>query len=186
MAGPAPAEAEMTGNGPRRAVFFDRDGVLNVDHGYVGFASQFEWIPGAQAAIARLNRLGFLAFVVTNQSGVARGYYSEADVQALHRHMSDELARVEARIDAFHYCPFLPGATVPDYDRDSPLRKPAAGMLLELIARFGVSREGSFMIGDKDSDMEAARNAGVPGLLFKGGDLDDFVTAHLQRKGYIG
>lgn len=165
----------------RRAVFFDRDGVLNVDHGYVGRIEQFEWIEGAQAAVARLNRLGFLVFVVTNQSGVARGYYTEDDVQALHRHMAGELAKSDARIDAFHYCPFLPGASVERYDRDSPLRKPAAGMLLELIERFDVSREGSLMIGDKSSDMDAARNAGVRGLLFEGGNLDDFVARHLWQ-----
>ncbi len=170
----------------RRAVFFDRDGVLNVDHGYVGHVDQFEWVEGAQAAVARLNRLGFLVFVVTNQSGVARGYYTEEDVQALHQHIAGELAKADARIDAFHYCPFLPGASVERYDRDSPLRKPAAGMLLELIERFDVARDGSLMIGDKSSDMEAARNAGVRGLLFEGGNLDDFVAGHLRRDGVIG
>ena len=172
----------MDDTGKRSAVFFDRDGVLNVDHGYVGRVEQFEWIEGARAAIARLNRLGLLVFVVTNQSGVARGYYTEEDVQTVHAHMAAELAAIGAHIDAFHYCPFLPGASVERYDRDSPLRKPAAGMLLELIEWFEVDRASSFMIGDKSSDMAAAQNAGVEGLLFKGGDLDAFVAAHLRSK----
>lgn len=175
----------MNTHSPRRAAFFDRDGVLNVDHGYVGRIEQFEWMKGARAAIARLNRLGFLVFVVTNQSGVARGYYTEQDVQVLHAHMAAELAALGARVDAFHYCPFLPGATVKQYDRESPLRKPAPGMLLELIERFGVARDGSFLIGDKGSDMEAAQGAGLEGLLFEGGDLDAFVAAHLRAKGVI-
>ncbi len=169
----------------RRAVFFDRDGVLNVDHGYVGRVEQFEWIEGARAAIGRLNRLGFLIFVVTNQSGVARGYYTEEDVRTIHAHMAAELAAVGAHIDAFHYCPFLPGATVQRYDQDSPLRKPAPGMLLELIAQFDVDPASSFMIGDKEGDMAAARSAGVEGLLFKGGDLDAFVATHLRSKDLI-
>lgn len=175
----------MGGTAGRRAVFFDRDGVLNVDHGYVGCIAQFEWVEGARAAVARLNGLGFLVFVVTNQSGVARGYYTEEDVQALHAHMALDLAEQGARIDAFHYCPFLPGAPVKRYDRESPLRKPGPGMLLELIARFGVSRDGSFMIGDKESDMVAARGAGLAGLLFEGGDLDAFVVAHLRADGLV-
>jgi D-glycero-D-manno-heptose 1,7-bisphosphate phosphatase len=171
--------------GKKRAVFFDRDGVLNVDHGYVGRIEHFEWTEGARAAIARLNGLGFLVFVVTNQSGVARGYYTEEDVRAVHAHMAAELAGAGAHIDAFHYCPFLPGATVKRFDLDSPLRKPAPGMLLELIAQFDVDRASSFMVGDKSSDMAAARNAGVEGLLFKGGDLDAFVAAHLRGKELI-
>lgn len=177
--------AEMTtnGSGGRAAVFFDRDGVLNVDHGYVGLIEQFEWIEGAKAAIGRLNRLSLQTFVVTNQSGVARGYYSEEDVQNLHQHMARELAAEGAWIDAFHYCPFLPGAQVARYDRDSPLRKPAPGMLLELIERFNVTREGSFMIGDKESDMQAAAAAGIEGLLYAGGNLDSFVSTHLLMRG---
>ncbi|WP_414644246.1 D-glycero-alpha-D-manno-heptose-1,7-bisphosphate 7-phosphatase [Bosea sp. (in: a-proteobacteria)] len=175
----------MDQTGERRAVFFDRDGVLNIDHGYVGRIEQFEWMPGAKAAIARLNKLGYLVFVVTNQSGVARGYYSEDDVATLHGHMAAELAAIGGRIDAFHYCPFLPGATVARYDRDSPLRKPAPGMLLELIARFGICRETSFMIGDRQSDMEAASGAGIEGLLFDGGDLDAFVTDYLTARKII-
>ena len=165
-----------------RAVFFDRDGVLNVDRGYVGQIEQFEWIKGAKRAIALLNKMNILTFVVTNQSGVARGYYREEDVVKLHEHMANELATEGAWIDAFHFCPFLPGATVAEYDRDSYLRKPAPGMLLELIERFDVNREGSFMVGDKDSDMQAAAAAGIRGVLFTGGDLETFVSFHLSAR----
>jgi D-glycero-D-manno-heptose 1,7-bisphosphate phosphatase len=172
--------------GRRRAAFLDRDGVLNVDRGYVGRIEQFEWIDGARAAIRRLNALGFLVFVVTNQSGVARGYFEEADVEALHAHMQAELAAIGARVDAFRYCPFLPGAPVARYDRESPLRKPAPGMLLELIERFAVERAGSFMVGDKASDMAAARAAAIEGLLFRGGNLDAFIADTLRGKGRAG
>jgi D-glycero-D-manno-heptose 1,7-bisphosphate phosphatase len=165
----------------RRAVFFDRDGVLNFDKGYVGKIEQFEWMAGAKAAIARVKALEYFVFVVTNQSGVARGYYTEEDVRSLHDHMQVELG---GAVDAFHYCPYLPGAPVAAYDLDSPLRKPAPGMLVELIDRFGIDCAGSLMIGDKDSDMEAARAAGIEGLLFSGGDLDCFLASHLRDRGF--
>lgn len=169
----------------RPAVFLDRDGVINVDRGYVGHIAQFEWVEGARAAIARLKQAGFLVFIVTNQSGVARGYYTEEDVRILHAYIAAELAVENVSIDAFHYCPFLPGAEVKCYDSDSPLRKPAPGMLLDLMERFDILRDDSFMIGDKDSDMEAARRAGVKGLLFTGGNLDTFVAKYVPLRSSI-
>src|SRR6185436_15188219 len=99
----------------RAAVFLDRDGVLNVDHGYVGDWARFEWMAGAREAVARLNRLGLLAIVVTNQSGIGRGYYSEADMQAVHAAMTADLARSGAHLDAIYACPFHPEATQARY-----------------------------------------------------------------------
>jgi len=160
----------------RAAVIFDRDGVLNVDHGYVGDVSRFEWIVGAREAVLRVNRAGLLAIVATNQSGVARGLFDEAAVERLHGYIQDELAAAGAHIDAFYTCPFLAGAPVARYaHRDHPDRKPNPGMILRAIADWSIDPARAVMIGDKASDMEAARRGGVIGVLFPGGDLDAFV-----------
>jgi D-glycero-D-manno-heptose 1,7-bisphosphate phosphatase len=154
----------------RAAVFFDRDGVLNQDGGYIYRPADFRWVPGAVEAVRMANRAGLLAFVVTNQSGVARGYYTEADVHALHDWMRARLADQGARIDDLRYCPHHPEATLPEYRRACDCRKPAPGMLLELIEAWGVDPARSVMIGDKDIDMAAARAAGVKGLLYDGAE----------------
>lgn len=176
----AKADATMAGIWRRPAAFLDRDGVLNVDRGYVHRAHQVEWIPGAIAAVKRLNDAGYFVFVVTNQAGVARGYYSEDDVDALHRWMAAELQRSGAHIDRFEYCPYHAEGVVDRYRIASDRRKPEAGMLLDCMARFPVDRERSFLIGDKPSDLEAARAAGVRGHLFAGSDLDAFVGSLLS------
>jgi D-glycero-D-manno-heptose 1,7-bisphosphate phosphatase len=153
-------------------VIFDRDGVLNEDVGYAYQPAQVRWVEGAMAAVRAVNDAGLFAFVATNQSGVARGYYAEADVIALHTWMNAELARLAgAHIDAFVYSPFHPDAPLEAYRRDSACRKPKPGMILELLARFPVDPARTVMIGDKDSDMAAARAAGIHGVLFEGGSL---------------
>ncbi|MGE3302106.1 MAG: UDP-2,4-diacetamido-2,4,6-trideoxy-beta-L-altropyranose hydrolase [Hyphomonadaceae bacterium] len=163
----------------RGAVFFDRDGVLNVDHGYVSERARFQWMPGAREAVKLANEAGLYAFVVTNQSGVGRGKYTEEDVRALHDFMAEELAEVGARIDAFSYCPDHPEAEIARYRRVSPRRKPAPGMLLDLIAEWPVDTARSLMVGDKASDMAAAAAAGVRGELYEGGPLDAWLAARL-------
>jgi D-glycero-D-manno-heptose 1,7-bisphosphate phosphatase len=164
----------------RRAAFLDRDGVLNVDHGYVGSVERFQWIEGAPAAVAHLNRAGYLVFVVTNQSGVARGFYREEDVEALHAEMNRQLEKAGGRIDAFSYCPHHPEAQDPRYRVACDCRKPEPGMILDLLRRYDVDPDKSFLIGDKPSDLEAARAAGVRGFLFEGGSLLSFVEAVLD------
>jgi D-glycero-D-manno-heptose 1,7-bisphosphate phosphatase len=159
----------------RPAAFLDRDGVLNVDRGYVHRPEDFEWLPGAIAAIKRLNEAGYLVFVITNQSGVARGLYSEDDVQALHRWMTQELAAAGARVDGFEYCPYHPEGTVERYRRVSDRRKPAPGMILDCLARRPIDVERSFLVGDKPEDLAAAKAAGIVGHLFQGGDLLRYV-----------
>lgn len=161
----------------RPALFLDRDGVLNEDRGYVAHWDHFRWIPGAKAAVAAFNRAGWLVIVVTNQSGVGRGYYTEAEMHALHRRMSEELARDGARIDAFYFAPHHPEAVSEAYRHpDPPDRKPNPGMILRAMSDWPIDRDRSVLVGDKRSDMEAAERAGVRGLLFTGGDLERFLT----------
>lgn len=161
----------------RPAAFLDRDGVLNVDHGYVHAPDQVEWTPGAKEAVGALNAAGYHVFVVTNQAGVAKGLYDEAAIGRLHRWMAGELADVGASIDDWRYCPYHPDGSVPAFRAAHPWRKPAPGMLLDLIEHWDVDLTGSFLIGDKASDIEAAEAAGIPGLLFEGGDLLAFLHA---------
>jgi D-glycero-D-manno-heptose 1,7-bisphosphate phosphatase len=159
----------------RPAAFLDRDGVLNHDRDYVYTPDKFEWISGAQAAIKHLNEAGYYVIVVTNQSGVARGFYDEAAIHRLHAWINDELGKIGAHIDAFYHCPYHPEGTIEAYRRVSEDRKPQPGMLLCAKREWTIDWERSFLIGDKDSDMQAAAAAGVPGYLFRGGDLCEFV-----------
>lgn len=173
---------------PRRsAVIFDRDGVLNVDHGYVGQPERLEWVEGAKRAIRRLNEAGVLVLVATNQSGVARGLFDLAAVEAVHAVMQADLTVEGARIDAFYICPYLANANVPAFAHpDHPDRKPNPGMLLRAMDEWGLDPAHCLMIGDKASDMEAAKRAGIAGALFAGGNLDDFLrplALKLKRSG---
>jgi D-glycero-D-manno-heptose 1,7-bisphosphate phosphatase len=176
----ARADRELQQKLRRPAIFFDRDGVLNHDTGYTFEPHRLEWIDGALNAVKAANDAGYFAFVITNQSGVARGYYEEHHVLALHRWMADQMALIGAHVDAFEYCPDHPEGSVARYRRLSDRRKPAPGMILELMRRFPVEPAGSMVIGDKDSDIAAARAAGLPGHLFTGGNLEAFVKRRLN------
>jgi D,D-heptose 1,7-bisphosphate phosphatase len=163
----------------RRALFLDRDGVINVDHGYVGTRDRFEWMPGAREAIRAATDAGWHVFVVTNQSGVARGLYDEAAVAALHGWMADEVRRAGGTIDDIRCCPFHEDAVVPAYRRASDWRKPAPGMLLDLIRAWELDPTLCVMVGDQERDMAAAKAAGISARRFEGGNLAAFVRPFL-------
>jgi D-glycero-D-manno-heptose 1,7-bisphosphate phosphatase len=166
---------------PRPALFLDRDGTLNVDHGYVGTIDRFAWIDGAREAIAQATEEGWHVFVVTNQSGVGRGYYDEAAVETLHAWLADEVRRARGTIDDMRFCPFHPDAALPQYREASNWRKPAPGMLLDLIQAWELDPRDCHMIGDQPSDVAAADAAGVRGHLFTGGSLAAFVAPLLAH-----
>jgi len=146
------------------AVFLDRDGTLNVEKNYLYRAEDFEFIPGAPEAVRMLNRAGLFVVVLTNQSGIARGYYSEADLHQLHRHIDTMLAAADARVDAWYYCPHHPEGQEP-YRHVCDCRKPLPGMLFQAAAEHGIDLSRSWMVGDKAIDVEASGAAGCRPLL---------------------
>lgn len=165
---------------PLKAVFLDRDGVLNIDHGYVHDPAKLDWIDGARDAVAAMTRAGLKVLVVTNQSGIGRGYFDEPALKRFHVAMQAQLAEVGGRIDAFYHCPFHEAAAVEAYRvADHPDRKPNPGMILRGLAEWSLRPDEAVIIGDRDIDVEAGRRAGMPGHLFEGGDLRAFVGAVL-------
>lgn len=157
-----------TGPG-RPAVFLDRDGTINEEVKYLGSPHQLRLIPGAAQAIARLNQVGIPVIVVTNQSGIARGYYSEDDVQDVHNYMDKLLADEGASVSAYYYCPHHPAAIVRKYAVDCECRKPRIGMLSAAAAQENVSLGQAYLVGDKRSDLRAAVNSGARGILVRTG-----------------
>src|SRR6478735_10124631 len=166
----------------RPAVFFDRDGVLNEDDGYAFDPGKIRWVEGAQEAVKAVNDAGYLAFIVTNQSGVARGFYEERHVRSLHEWMSRELALVGARIDAFEFCPHHPDGVIERFRILCNCRKPQPGMIRALLERYSVDIDASFMIGDKQSDLAAAQAVGIGAYLFDGSVVSSGSVSAASRR----
>jgi len=145
----------------QRAVFLDRDGVVNVDHGYVHKIEQFRFIAGSDIAMARLQAAGWRLVVVTNQSGLARGLYSIDDYERFTAHLRQQLTAVGVRLDAVLHCPHLPDATVGTYRLACNCRKPGPGMLLQAARELSLDMGASVIVGDRLSDVLAGRAAGV-------------------------
>jgi len=152
------ASAEI---GRRAAAFIDRDGVINVEHNYVHRIEDFELIDGVAEGLQALAAAGYDLIVITNQAGIARGFYTEADMERLHAHMRSELVARGVRIDAIYHCPHHPQGTVAAYAVSCDCRKPAPGMLLQAARERGIDLSQSVLVGDKISDIEAGRAAGV-------------------------
>ena len=153
-----------------RAAFLDRDGVINIDHAYVHDREHFEWIPGVLEAARILYDAGFLLVVVTNQSGIGRGYYSTEDFQKLTDWMKSEFARAGAPLAAGRYCPHLPEKALPPWRIDCSCRKPKPGMILAAAEALQIDLSRSIMFGDKPGDCTAGRLAGLPERVLLGTD----------------
>ena len=158
------------------AVFLGRDGILIEDRGYPHLEAHLNFVPGAVEAVRRLNGLGYLVVVVTNQSGVAQGMFSEGQMEAFNTLMVRRMAAKGARIAAVYACPYSDDARDERYFAlDHPDRKPNPGMVLKAMEKFQVDPQRSFLIGARRSDLETARRAGVPGFLFDGINLDAYL-----------
>ena len=149
------------------AVFLDRDGVINVDHGYVSTWEQFEFLPGAPGALRELQDAGYLLIIVSNQSGIGRGYYSERDLHTLNQAIAEYLdSTLGVTLSGFYHCPHHPTEAEGEFRQQCDCRKPAPGMIQQAVLDHGIDVKTSLLVGDKDSDIEAGRAAGV-GRLFK-------------------
>ncbi|MGH9467590.1 MAG: D-glycero-alpha-D-manno-heptose-1,7-bisphosphate 7-phosphatase [Terriglobales bacterium] len=153
----------------RPAVFFDRDGTLNEEVGYAGRPEQFHIYPYAAAAVRRVNEAGWAAVLVTNQAGVARGYYAEAAVGELHAILEANLAAGGARLDAAYYCPHHPQGVVSGYSGVCECRKPAPGMLHRAERELDLDLARSWVIGDRHHDVELAHGVGARAVLVRTG-----------------
>jgi D-glycero-D-manno-heptose 1,7-bisphosphate phosphatase len=162
----------------RPALFLDRDGVINIDHGYVYMPEEFEFVDGIFELVATANRAGYLVVVVTNQAGIGRGYYTEAQFHALTDWMRTRFAGHGAQIDGVYFCPYHPEHGIGEYRRESEFRKPAPGMLLQAQSELDIDLNQSIFIGDKPTDMAAGRAVGVGTLLLfnSGAAHDDCVV----------
>lgn len=153
----------------QRAVFIDRDGTISEEVGYINHVSRFRLFPYAPSAIKHLNENGWLAIVITNQAGVARGYFSEDMIQTVHGAMTKELDSGGAKLDAIYYCAHHPSVGEPPYRFDCHCRKPKPGLISRAANDFDVDLEQSWMVGDRYSDVELARNAGVNSMFVMSG-----------------
>lgn len=165
------------------AIFFDRDGVLNEEVGYLHEIEKFKWIDGAIDAIKFCNEQKLLAVVVTNQSGVARGFYTEDDVKKIHAFMQSELEKFDAHIDAFYYCPHHPEGNVTAYKKVCDCRKPEPGLIFRACRELEINPATSILIGDSERDIESGRRAGIGKLiLFTSGNLFDVVKQLIANR----
>ena len=149
----------------RRAAFIDRDGVINVESGFVHRLEDLVFLPGAIEGLRRLQAAGYLLVVITNQSGIARGLYSEADYLQLTAGMQQRLAAAGVQLSTVEYCPHLPDGEIERYRRDCDCRKPKPGLLLRGIEQYNIDPAQSYFIGDRERDVEAGEAAGVTGIL---------------------
>lgn len=150
-------------------VFIDRDGTINYDAGYINDPDSFVMYPFAPQAVKMLNLSGFLTVIITNQSGLGRGFFTEETMNLVHQKMFDTFKKQGAKIDGLYYCPHQVGSKIPEYDLDCRCRKPFTGMIEKAFAELPIDKSRTFFIGDKYSDMETGFNAGSKTILVKTG-----------------
>lgn len=183
----------------QKAIFLDRDGTINPDEkGYISKPEDFQLYAYSASAIKILNQLGFLILLVSNQSGIARGYFTEEQLMQIHQKMLDDLQREGTHIHQAYYCPYFEQSSVPPYNIASNLRKPDIGMFLQAKKDHDIEVKSSFMIGDKLADIEFAKNAGLKSILLLTGEgqkevlsysnwkvKPDFITENLLTAAYL-
>ncbi len=162
-----------------KVVFLDRDGVINIDKGYVYQKKDFIFINGAIEALQYLQSLNYQLIVVTNQSGIARGFFEEKDFKSLSKYMLETLESSNILIKDIFFCPHLPNAVIKKYDKTCSCRKPKSGMIEDAIKKYNIDRENSILIGDSQRDIEAGKSAKIKSFLFKGDNLYNFVLENI-------
>jgi D-glycero-D-manno-heptose 1,7-bisphosphate phosphatase len=165
--------------------FLDRDGVINSRHlnnGYVGLLKHFRWVKGAIKAIKFFNEKNYKVVVVTNQSGVARGFFTIKDVKKIHSYIQKKLKKNDAKIDAFYFCPFHKNGIIKRFKKNSLLRKPNIGMFRLTEKRWNIDKKNSFMIGDQKTDIEFAKKAKIKGYLFNQNNLHKYIKKKIFKK----
>ncbi len=168
-----------------KIAFLDRDGVINSsrpNNGYVGSLKHFKWVPGAIKAIKFLNDRNFKVVVVSNQSGVARGFFTIKDVKIIHSYIQKKLRANEAKIDKFYFCPFHKDGILKKYKKTSSLRKPSIGMFRLAQKRWNIDKKNSFIIGDQKTDIEFAKRAHIKGYLFNQKNIYKFMRSRIFNK----
>ena len=171
-----------------KIAFLDRDGVINsgkLNNGYVGSLKHFRWVPGAVKGIKYLNKENYKVVVVTNQSGVARGFFKINDVKKIHSYIQKKLKKNDAKIDAFYYCPFHKDGVVKKYKKNSLLRKPNIGMFNLVQKKWNIDKKNSFMIGDQKTDIEFAKRAKIKGYFFNQKNLYKFINDTIFNKKFL-
>ncbi len=164
-----------------KGFFFDRDGVLIKNYGYFCNKEKIKWLKGSFDAIKKLNLNKIKIIVVTNQSGIARGYFSEKNLNEFHKSMKQQLKKKKAKIDKFYYCPFHPKGIIKKYSKKSNLRKPNNGMILKAMKKYNLKPSECFMIGDKKSDYMCAKKSKIKFEYKKNLSLYDQVNKILKN-----
>lgn len=171
---PAAHRLLATAGSPRRALFLDRDGVININHGYVHDAEHTDWLPGIFELCRDAQGMGYWPVVVTNQAGIARGLYDEATFLAYTAWVHEQFAAIGTRLLATYYCPHHPTEGTSAYRQACGSRKPGAGMLIRAAEDLAIDLGNSLLVGDSESDLMAARAAGIPGAFMVEGRLPSF------------
>ena len=167
-----------------KIAFLDRDGVINSsrpNNGYVGSLKHFKWVPGAIKAIKYLNDKNYKVVIVTNQSGIARGFFTIKDVKKIHSYIQKKLKENEAKIDKFYFCPFHKDGIIKRFKKNSSLRKPNIGMFLLAKKRWNIDHKNSFMIGDQRTDLQFAKIAKIKGYFFNQTNLYKFIKTKIFK-----
>ncbi len=165
----------------RRAIFLDRDGTISSEVGYINHVSRLQVVPNSVEAIRWINRSGFHAVVVTNQSGVARGYFEHALIDDAHESLRKQLAEGGASVDGIYHCPHHPREGEPPWRQECSCRKPATGLIERACRELHIELTGSYMVGDTMIDMRTARNAGLTGVLV----LTGYGRGELEHRSHL-